>query len=213
MIPNSFRFTTAESVNGSNITGYCSNLTLIMTGNDRPWRTCYDPTSSVLFDGIIPALTGLDGDVWATQLLTLRSTSLMADPENVYRAYIIAYFPNPTALSRVEVVMFNCRPWGISAPSLTINTINPDSVGIDSCNSLVRTCVPLDDNDTPSGRLDLFFDAFLDSSFVHLAEVTFYNDGDPCPPDAILSLPSGELYKNSSVYSAQKCWKHHLVCE
>ena len=41
--------------------------------------TCTDPTSSVLYDGHIPTLTGLDGDMWASQLLTLHTTTRRTD--------------------------------------------------------------------------------------------------------------------------------------
>ena len=40
-------------VNGSSATGHCSNYAN---------GACNDPASSVLFDGHIPTLTGLDGD-------------------------------------------------------------------------------------------------------------------------------------------------------
>ena len=36
------------------------------------YSKCEASTSSVLFDGNIPTLTGLDGDMWASQLLTLQ---------------------------------------------------------------------------------------------------------------------------------------------
>ena len=37
-------------------------------------KTCFIPTSSVLFDGSVSTLTGLDGDMWASQLLTINTT-------------------------------------------------------------------------------------------------------------------------------------------
>ncbi len=51
------------SVNGSSEDGNCS---LIVT-------LCNEPTTNVLQDGIIPTLTGLDGDMWASQLLTINT--------------------------------------------------------------------------------------------------------------------------------------------
>ena len=47
-------------MNGSSATGNCSNYAN---------GACNDP---VLFDGHIPTLTGLDGDTWASQLLTIQ---------------------------------------------------------------------------------------------------------------------------------------------
>ncbi len=54
------------SVNGSSEDGNCNLVGTI---------SCNEPTTSVLQDGIIPTLTGLDGDMWASQLLTISSTS------------------------------------------------------------------------------------------------------------------------------------------
>ena len=55
------------------ITGNCSDFVPGPTigGLSR----CDAPDSSVLFDGNIPTLTGLDGDMWASQLLTLQKTN------------------------------------------------------------------------------------------------------------------------------------------
>ena len=105
--------------------------------------TCADPTSSVLFDdpGGMSILTGLDGDMWASQLLTIQTTALSTD--------IIFNFqnaPNFVRMERVEVVMFHCPQWGIGAQliqvvelgSLTTNIIP----SITSCDSLVRLCLP-----------------------------------------------------------------------
>ena len=57
-------------VNGSNSTGKCSNS---IHSNTR--QTCTTPTGSVLFDGNVPMLNGLDGDMWASQLLTINTTA------------------------------------------------------------------------------------------------------------------------------------------
>ncbi len=40
---------------------------------------CREPTTSVLQDGIIPTLTGLDGNMWASQLLTINTTESSID--------------------------------------------------------------------------------------------------------------------------------------
>ena len=66
------------------------------------------PLSSVLFVGI-PTLTGLEGDMWASQLLTLNTSTSSAS--------ITFDFTNPTdrngptnytGVSVIEIVMFNC---------------------------------------------------------------------------------------------------------
>ncbi len=79
------------SVNGSSEDGNCS---LKLT-------TCNEPTTSVLQDGIIPTLTGLDDDMWASRLLTINPLLISPLAFKIHR------------VKRVEVVMFNCPEWGI----------------------------------------------------------------------------------------------------
>ncbi len=96
------------SVNGSSEDG---NRSLLAT------TICNEPTTSVLQDGIIPTLTGLDGDMWASQLLTINTDSPTTDID------ISFYFeatPGYVGVKRVEVVMFNCPEWGISVDSITL---------------------------------------------------------------------------------------------
>ena len=96
--PERYTFLTGTSVNGSSPTGNCSNVSM-----DDTMTTCLQPTSSVLFDGRVPTLTGLDGDMWASQLLTINTTQSLT---NVIFDFtdILGYF----GIERVEVVMFNC---------------------------------------------------------------------------------------------------------
>ena len=136
------------SVNGSSITGRCSNVT-----NSGGTLNCTDPASSVLFDGHIPMLTGLDGDMWASQLLTLRPTAATTE--------ITFNFHNtPDTTVSVEVVMVNCPQWGIGVDyiAICVNMANIRRIytEITSCDYLVRTCVtvPLSST-TVSLRFDL----------------------------------------------------------
>ena len=106
--------------------------------------TCADTTSSVLFDDPrgMPILTGLDGDMWASQLLTIQTTASSTDTIFDLRT------PTFSRVERVEVVMFNCVQWGarvhkvqlieLTTPALTVHI---DST-ITSCNSMVRLCLP-----------------------------------------------------------------------
>ncbi len=121
------------SVNGSSEDGNCN---LIVT-------TCNEPTTSVLQDGIIPTLTGLDGDMWASHLLTINTDSPTND--------ITFDFEATPGVRRVEVVMFNCSEWGISVDKITLygstttssigTALAAISPGITSCDSLVRVCI------------------------------------------------------------------------
>ncbi len=104
--------------------------------------TCNEPTTSVLQDGIIPTLTGLDGDMWASHLLTNNRYSHTTPITFGFEAG-----PGYVGVQRVEVVMFNCPEWGISVDSITLygnikigNTLAVISPAITSCDSLVRVC-------------------------------------------------------------------------
>ena len=78
--------------------------------NDRS-SACLTPTSSVLFDGVIPTLTALDENMWASQLM------ILYDPEfgsnNNLGIYIRTDFGDePVSIGRIEVTIFNCPQWG-----------------------------------------------------------------------------------------------------
>ena len=163
-------------MNGSSATGHCSSVTD---------NTCLAPTSSVLFDGNIPTLTGLDGNMWASQLLTTRSsiTTLTFDFTGT---------PNFVGLRRVEMVLFNCAQWGISVSSIQV-VAGGSFAGITiptvtSCDSLVRVCIPLNTNSAQT-QLILSFITVDSSYWVHIAEVTFYGAGT-CEPDTTITTPT-----------------------
>ena len=189
VIPSSYITIDAEtvSVSGSSATGNCSSV-----NSTGVMPTCTDPTSSVLFDGI-PTLTGLDGDMWASQLLTLQRTTST-------RATVLFDFtdtPGYVGLSgRLEVVMFNCPGKGISASTIRVSTsssplVNPTqimvvNIGITSCDSLVRVCTSIY---TVQPSITLEFVTGVTSDMVYLAEVTFYaaRGASTCPPDTIIT--------------------------
>ncbi len=173
------------SVNGSSEDGNCN---LVGT------RICNEPTTSVLQDGIIPTLTGLDGDMWASQLLTLSSSTNITFDFQATRGYV--------GVERVEVVMFNCPEWGISVDSITLNesttttatnlaTVSPN---ITSCDSLVRVCISGPVN---LELLTLRFQLSSASTWVHLAEVTFYEANPTCPPKNIRNTTSAPITSES----------------
>ena len=185
IVPSNYLYPSAEtvSVNGSSQDGKCSSTPNFI-------NRCEDPTSSVLFDGNIPTLTGLDGDMWASQLLTVQ----IRQPSGIE---IISDFAGGSGVERVELVMFNCPEWGIAVQNIGIwratsisstrklvGTISP---AITSCNSLVRVCI------SSLAITDLliylqFFPA-PDSNRTYLAEVEFYQDNATCRQDAIITTP------------------------
>ena len=164
---------------------------------------CTTPTSSVLFDGNIPTLTGLDGDMWASQLLTLQL-------RNASRRDIISDFTgtsNYTGVDRVELVMFNCPEWGVSvrdiqllvaltlAASLSLKmTISPN---ITSCDSLVRVCIS---HAITEPVIALRFIPAPGSNRTYLAEMGFYGDSSACPPDTIHHQIPLHLHHQTPLY-------------
>lgn len=152
---------------------------------------CTSPNSSILFDGSIPTLTGLNGDIWASQLLIIQ-TAL-----SVYISFDFNHVQSFSGMGRVEIVMFNCPEWGFASDTITIlsgnsldltqhDVIHSITPTVTSCNSLVRVCMLyFICNSTVLGL------QFRNPS-VHLAEVTFYhnNYSTTCPPDAIIEGPT-----------------------
>ena len=194
VFPSSYFFPKAEtsSVNESSATGNCSNVTSMVT--DGPLR-CDTPTSSVLFDGNIPTLTGLDEDMWASQLLTVQTT-------NQIRREILSDFtgtPGYVGVGRVELAMFNCPKWGIgvqviglsTAPSLEMARLGVRIFtvpNITSCDSLVRICIS---QTIEQPVIGLEFTSPPGSTWTHLAEVTFYNV-PTCLPDTAPPLSAAD---------------------
>ena len=180
-------FADVVAVNGSSRTGRCS---IFITSGSR--KTCSDPISSVLFDGNVPTLTGLDGDRWANQLLTISIV-----PPTIGEIFFdFTDTPNYTGVERVELVIFNCPEWGISVR--TIQFLGAATVDgridarssviptITSCDSLVRVCI----SQSVSSTIKVLFLQFTlpsTSNWVHLGEVTFYASGSTCPPDTVLT--------------------------
>ena len=183
VVPTSYSFSVTDvlSVNGSSITGRCSNFT-----NSGGTLNCTDPTSSVLFDGHIPTLAGLDGDMWASQLLTMSPLASTTEITFDFTGTVAA-----VRVERVEVVMFNCPQWGIGVQTIAAHQqqINIGASNLidntTSCEYLIRGCVmavPL-----PSTAFSIRFSLLSSSYWIHLAEIIFHTDTSGCPPDAIVT--------------------------
>ena len=192
-----------ESINGSSPTGGCS-----LYCNTSINIQCFQPNSSVLFDGNIPTLTaaGLNDDSrWARDLLTV----VARRPDLEISVHMGFTFPNQlyNIITGVEVVMFNCPWWGIGVEKIEMHTIddttgkstrvghkfiNPDTLS--SCDSLVRLCIHgyVDTSQYQYTSLSFFHSWTTNSTWVHLAEMTFY-EGYGCGPDEILDYTSSSL--------------------
>ena len=173
-----------STANGSSATGNCADVSSCTSET----LTCADPTSSVLFDDPrgMPILTGLEGDMWASQLLTIQTTA-----SHIEMIFDFQDIMNFVRVERVEVVMFNCLQWGIEVQTIqaldqgqVIATVNLD---ITSCESLVRVCLPAS---TTVPVITLRFSLSPGSDWVHLAEVSFWGNGRICPPDDVIGTPT-----------------------
>ena len=159
----------AVSERRSSATGHCSDV----SDSDR---VCNTPRSSVLFDGIIPTLTGLDGDMWATQLLTLNTST---SSNITFNFNGMAYY---VGVGTIEVVMFSCSIRGIGTNSISIRSSDDSPIGNindipQSCEYLVRACIS-DGFTTTEPILSLNFNDALQR--VYLAEVTLYTNSRAC---------------------------------
>ncbi len=133
--------------------------------------------------------------MWASQLLTISST----DSPTTDITFDFQATPGYVGVRRVEVVMFNCPEWGISVDSITLyQSTATTSIGtvlaaisptITSCDSLVRVCISRETNPDQS-ILTLRFQFSSASTWVHLAEVSFYRAGPTCPPKILNPPPS-----------------------
>ena len=173
------------SVNGSSATGNCSNYTNVAFANGA----CNDPASSVLFDGHIPTLTGLDGDMWASQLLTIQEPSVLI-------LFNFTDTPNYTGVEAVEVVAFTCPEWGMTIREITL-AVNPSNLFViagqlintdtRSCEHLVRYCIQGESTQT---LLILQFNLKTSDDWLHLAEVRFHTNSSACPHGTIITPPT-----------------------
>ena len=183
VVPSQFYIPTpAYSVNGSSATGFCSHLS-----TDQGRIACQDPTSSVLFDGRVPTLAGLEGDEWASQLLMMetsvgRPASLTVDFTNDY-----------AGVRMVELVFFNCPKWGIGTDSIELignsYLVSVVHVHTSSCDSLVRLC--LSNIWTTQRQLELRFrNMYRGTRWIGVAEVKFFWRRSGCLPHIIVPTPA-----------------------
>ncbi len=187
----------AISERGSSATGHCSNVS-------DSGRVCNTPRSSVLFDGIIPTLTGLDGDMWATQLLTFNTSTSSSITFNFNG------IENYIGVGTIEVVMFSCSMRGIGTNIISIRSSDDSPLGTindipQSCEYLVRSCIS-DGFTTTDPIFSLHFSDVLQR--VYLAEVTLYTNSLACS-NAVLneSIPT----TSSTPISTLQRKKHFII--
>lgn len=186
VVPLHYDYTTLGvlAANGSSVTGSCSSVTHLLNSKSR----CSSPDSSVLFDGIIPTLTALDGDSWARPLMILQQP--IAGPVNFGRYSIDFTFDSEGPdVRRAEITVFNCPQWGAGLTYLEIITLRPTDdnfalareqafTTVIACDSLVTICIPID---TSSALMRLEIQPRGEDNAV-FAEVSFFDSASPCTP-------------------------------
>ena len=166
--------TSAVAVNGSSATGNCS-LVLIFTDTETP--TCFNPTSSVLLDGVVPEFIDKEDDMWARDLFTLQSTTSNSLSIEIRFDNI----PDNTGVGRIEVVLFQCLQCGIYVETISITdtdnaVFGSTNLSLSSCDSLVRVCIEVDIQGVDPFLLVIFSSpASFTTAQAYIAEVTFYN--------------------------------------
>ena len=135
--------------------------------------------TSVLNDGIIPALSGVSdsqSSQWAAQLFTMTRSGT----EDI----ILTFRVDGVSHDRVELAVFNCPERGIYAPQVRVHLANTDGVSLllvanqsltnTSCDYLLNFCV-----DFPATAVVTHYNVIFpyqnNSNSVFLGEVTFFN--------------------------------------
>ncbi len=155
-------------------------------------QVCTTPQSSVLFDGVIPSLTGRNNNTrWASQLLVLALGGTITFEFSS---------PGSGALNNItafEIIMLNCPHELMGAPvsvrlefgSSVHNVVRFDQT---SCDHLIRVCdsfSPITANTITLSHI-VPVTVNLPAGY-YLAEVTFYNTRrSDCPSSNIVNISS-----------------------
>ena len=131
-------------------------------------HACLNPTSSVVYDGHIPTLTGLKGNMWVSQLLTTNA-SLEFEFSGTLKFITV----------RVEMVVFNCPEWGISL--LSVVALDASAIPLGFANPTLSS---MHTSSQDTNKLALKLLMVEPTDWVHIAEVGIYAIGRTCPEDA-----------------------------
>ena len=160
--------------------------------------------TSVLNDGLIPALSGVSEDPqsqWAAQLFTMgRAMSGTA-------RIILSFEVEHNTYDRVELAVFNCPERGIYTPVVNVyidTSFRPERDGANlgffntnqsllstSCDHLIKFCVQFFGGvSAPYFNLEFPYQTNSNPSFVFLGEVTFLHNGaESCGPPELITMP------------------------
>ncbi len=179
MNPIKYRIEQSPLMNyGSSENGNCSNTSVNMDGS----QICTTPQSSVLFDGVIPSLSGRNNSMcWASQLLVLTLNTT-----------ITFEFSDPSSgVTALGIAMLNCDQENIGAAGRVKLQVGDYTIifPIDniSCNHLIRACARF----TPrtANAITLSFEVSTTSQFplaYYIAEISFYDSTSDCLSSGII---------------------------
>ncbi len=162
------------SYNFSYVNIQSSNATL---SSEDVTLTCTEPSTSYLFDRIVPTLiVQQNGNIQTNQLLTIRSSPVMF-------TFNFSGTPNYDTVRKIEIVLLNSDGLGSSIQEVALLTdsgveikvIHPN---ITSTESFVLVC--LTNLTISSTLLSLNFITTNTLHQVFLAEVKFYEEGIAC---------------------------------
>ena len=184
-----------ESVNGSSVNMGCTSP-LVDSGSVM---ICDECSTNLLIDGNSPAIDTSTSD-WASQLVTVRKTP-QSDEITFDHVVLTFGFDTAVTLTGIELDLFLCPDWGISAPFIAAyfdeesNLVFSDqsrtplpnqglSPSQSSCNSLSTVTISLRDGlrSTPYLTVHVLissFSPFID--WVHVGKVRFLGSGDTPP--------------------------------
>jgi hypothetical protein len=166
---------------------------------------------SVLNDGILPALSGVNNDPasqWASELFTMRRS----ENEQIILSFEV---PSGRVHNQVELTVFNCPEQNIYAPQVIVYTASSLDVNANlemaadvalsemSCEHLWKFCVKIGGVGVPN--LKLVFPHQNNSDMVFLGEVTFINipvQNSPCDPPQLITMrvpPNNETIGKYSI--------------
>ena len=181
-----------ESINGSSVNMGCTSPLVDSDG------VMICTSQSYLVDGCSPAIDTSTSD-WASQLVTVNKTQT---DEIVFDHVLLTFgFDTAVTLTEIELDMFLCPEWGISAQfisvyadvesnlvftrnSLTTLPFQHYTPSQSSCNSLSTVTISLGDAFTSSSYLTwhILVSSFTPSiDWVHVGEVRFLGSDIPSP--------------------------------
>ena len=186
---------------GSSPTGNCSSVIHGPSPQNGLYRGSICNGTSVLNDGIIPALSDINWDSgslsnWATQLLAMKNENNLP--------IVLSFQVENQVYNCIELAVFNCPEENVNASIINIyrdTSFRPEneneSLGVSiksdyslsntSCDYLLKFYVNIM-SEVKSSYYNIEFPTFNPENFIYVGEVSFLTGADDCerwPPELI----------------------------